>query len=61
MFLGVTPHSGITGRLGWSFLLHKYVETKTKTKSYSLLGYGSVSVGDMLLIFRGKSLLLSPR
>jgi hypothetical protein len=59
MFLGVTPHSGTTGRWGWIFLLGKYVEEKIETRNYSLLRYGSMSDGDMLLIFRRTSLLLS--
>jgi len=59
MFLGVTRHTGITGRLGWIFLLDKYVEERIETKYYRLLGHGSVSVGDMLLMFRRTSLLLS--
>jgi hypothetical protein len=33
MFLGVTPHSGMTGRLGWIFLFDKYVEKKIETKN----------------------------
>jgi len=42
MFLGVTRHTGITGRLGWIFLLDKYVEERIETKYYRLLGHGSV-------------------
>jgi hypothetical protein len=32
VFLGVTPHSGMTGRLGWIFLLDKYVKKKLRPK-----------------------------
>jgi hypothetical protein len=58
MFLSDTPHSGMNGRLGLSFLLDNYVKKKTGTKDRSLLRYASVLLSGVSPMFRSHAACL---